>query len=172
MRRRLRTFPALLLVGLLSDGAGAWVTTEEVSRRPDGAPSSDSSFDAAISSDGRWVAFASYAGDFVAGDTNGRGDVYVRDRQTGTVTRESLATDGAEGNEHSAEVALSSDGAHVAFRSRATNLVPDDTNGWADVFVRDRETGVLERVSVGAPAPDWDAYAPSISRDGQVVAFV
>ena len=89
-----------------------------------------------VSADGRYVAF-DVATNLVAG-TNGSPDVFVHDRQTGVTERLSLARDGAQGNANTSEPSLSADGRYVAFQSAATNLVPGDTNGQQDVFVRDR----------------------------------
>ena len=96
----------------------------------------------AISADGRFVAFSSDATNLVPGDTNGAADVFVRDRQTGTTRageRRAQAAPRAMGPATSP--AISADGRFVAFSSAATNLVPGDTNGTHDVFVRDRQTG-------------------------------
>jgi Tol biopolymer transport system component len=117
------------------DTAGG--TTELVSVDSLGGPSNNESRGAAISADGRWVAFMSLASDLVSGDTNGKRDVFVHDRQAATITRWSVATDGTQGNGDSTGPAVpSDDGQHVAFLSIASNLVPDDTNGTRDVFVR------------------------------------
>ena len=69
--------------------------------------------------------------------------------------------------------AISSDGRYVAFRSGATNLVSGDTNGYSDIFVRDRQDGTTVRVSVtsGGVQGDWHSENPSISADGRFVAF-
>src|SRR5207245_10503824 len=104
----------------------------------------------ALWADGRFVAFVSFATNLVAGDTNGATDVFVHDRQTGTTERVSVASDGTESNAASLGSALSADGRFVAFQSDATNLVAGDTNGATDVFVRDRQTGMTERVSVAS----------------------
>src|SRR6188508_1225456 len=95
----------------------------------------------AISADGRFVAFQSDASNLVAGDTNGLSDVFVRDRQNGTTERVSVSSNGAQADSSSGHAAISADGRWVAFYSYATNLVAGDTNGYADVFVRDRLTG-------------------------------
>ena len=97
--------------------------------------------DPAISADGRYVAFSSWASNLVAGDTNDTTDVFVRDRATGATTRVSVASDGAQGNNQTLLPAISADGRFVAFVSLAFNLVSDDTNGFADTFVHDRQTG-------------------------------
>ena len=93
-----------------------------------------------ISDDGRWVAFTSTFSDVVPGDTNGRGDVFVRDTATRTSARINVATDGTEANGFSGDPVVSADGRYVAFRSGASNLVAGDVNGAFDVFVRDRDT--------------------------------
>ncbi len=148
-------------------------TTERVSLAPGGAEGDNDSSDPSISADGRFVAFWSWASNLVAGDTNGWADVFVCDRQSGTTERVSLATGGAEGNNGSAYPAISADGLFVAFQSSASNLVIGDTNARADVFVRDRQSGTTERVSVDSAGAqgNLDSWYPSISADGHFVAF-
>jgi cysteine-rich repeat protein len=97
---------------------------------------------AAISADGRFVAFNSSAANLVPGDTNGENDVFVHDMSTGVTTRVSTPDAGGEGNGRSWLPAMSADGRVVAFGSRADNLVPNDGNGAVeDVFVRDSLCG-------------------------------
>jgi Tol biopolymer transport system component len=126
-----------------------------------------------ISADGRYLAFASSASNLVAGDSNGFGDVFVHDLISGTTERVSIATGGAQGSNVSGSPSISSDGRYVAFDSLAANLVPVDTNGARDVFVRDRLSGTTERVSVatGGAEGDFDSANASISADGRYVAF-
>ena len=90
----------------------------------------------AMSADGRFVAFESSASNLVAGDTNGRYDVFVRDRLAG-VTRQMSVGAGGQANDYSAFPAISANGRSVAYESYASNLVRGDTNGALDVFVRD-----------------------------------
>src|SRR5207244_1030496 len=113
-------------------------TTERVSVASDGTEGNAASAGAALSADGRFVAFHSTATNLVAGDTNGATDVFVHDRQTGTTERVSVDSDGTQGNGPSAGAALSADGGLVAFHGTATNLVAGDANGAYDVFVHDR----------------------------------
>jgi uncharacterized repeat protein (TIGR01451 family) len=129
--------------------------------------------------DGRFVVFASLASNLVPGDTNGVGDVFVRDRRTAVTERVSLGLKGAEGNGDSnfagfsTAPSISDDGRYVAFKSDASNLVRGDRNGVTDVFVRDRVAGMTERISVdsaGNEAPGG-GDDPSISPDGRYVAF-
>src|SRR5206468_10258528 len=104
--------------------------------------------DLALSADGRFVAFTSRSTNLVPGDTNGSPDVFVHDRRTGTTERLSVDSAGTEANAKSYHPALSTDGRVVAFTPSATNLEPGDTSEAEDVYVRDRQTAVTERVSV------------------------
>jgi WD40 repeat protein len=147
--------------------------TERVSVGSAGQQGDDTSFEPAISGDGRFVAFASFASNLVAGDTNGSIDVFVHDRVTNVTERVSVDSAGREGGSSSDRPAISGDGRFVAFESSASNLVADDTNDTGDIFVHDRLTGRTERVSVdsaGAQA-NFDSMDPAISADGRFVAF-
>ncbi|MER7047093.1 RICIN domain-containing protein [Streptomyces jumonjinensis] len=127
-----------------------------------------------LSADGRFAAFESIAADLVPGDTNNAWDLFVRDRLTGAAERVSVATGGAQADGHSDGVSISADGRYVAFSSRAGNLVAGDANGKSDVFLRDRQNGTTERVSVAAGGLEGNGHAhtPSISADGRYIAFV
>lgn len=129
--------------------------------------------EAAISADGRYVAFVSWAADLVSGDTNGAADLFVRDRLTGATTRVSVASDGAQSELSAEQPAISADGRHVAFSSAASNLVGGDTNLANDVFVHDRQTGQTTRVSMSSDGAqgNGDSRQPVISADGRYVAF-
>ncbi len=148
-------------------------TTERVSVGPAGAQADGGSYHPAISSDGRLVAFDSWATNLIPGGTTGR-QVFVHDRTTHTTELVSVGSDGAQGDGSSTDPALSGDGRCVAFFSYARNLVPDDTNERGDIFVRDRKTRVTERVSIGrhGEQADSNSGSPSISADGRYVAFL
>ena len=137
------------------------------------ASGNGSSGDAAISADGRYVAFASAASDLVPSDRNGVFDVFVRDRVRGTTERVSVGPGGAEANARSGLADISADGRFVVIWSEASNLVAGDTNGLPDVFVRDRVARTTERVSVGAGGAEADGESAhgSVSADGRIVAF-
>ncbi|MCI0730039.1 MAG: hypothetical protein L0332_25425, partial [Chloroflexi bacterium] len=147
--------------------------TTRVSVASDGTQGNDESTGRSISADGRYVAFESHANNLVSGDTNGSGDVFVHDRETGQTTRVSVASDGTQGNDHSDWPSISANGRFVAFHSIANNLVSGDTNDFADVFVHDRETGQTTRVSVASGGTQGDGHSswPSISADGRYVTF-
>jgi hypothetical protein len=126
----------------------------------------------ATTPDGLLVAFASNATNLATGDTNGASDVFVRDRSAGTTVRVSLAAPGGSVNGASGTPDLSDDGRFVVFES-AARLVPADTDGFLDIYVRDRLEGTTERVSVasgGEPANNG-SFAASISGDGRFVVF-
>ena len=130
--------------------------------------------DKAVSADGRFVVFQSDASTLVPGDRNNTGDVFVRDRQAGLTERVSVSTGGLEGNlESYGGFSISANGRYVAFSSAASNLVRGDRNNSSDVFVRDRETGQTQRVSVASSGAEanLDSSRPSISADGRYVAF-
>ena len=148
-------------------------TTERVSVGTGGIQGNDGSELAVISADGRFVAFSSLASNLVTGDTNGTWDLFVRDRQNGTTERASVSTAGAQADGLTAYSSISADGRFVAFESMATNLVPGDTNGSMDIFVRDRQLGTTERVDVssGGVQADLASRSPAISADGRFVAF-
>ena len=147
--------------------------TERVSVDSSGAQSNDFAANPALSADGRYVAFGSTATNLVAGDTNAKVDVFVRDRQLGTTERVSVDSSGAQGDGHSTVSSISADGRYVAFVSSAANLVSGDTNGAQDAFVRDRQLGVTERVSVDSAGSQANGATTrvSVSFDGRYVAF-
>ncbi|WP_152811004.1 TolB family protein, partial [Ostreibacterium oceani] len=147
--------------------------TTRVSVDSSGVASDSYSSDPSISADGRYVVFSSDATNLVAGDTNGTRDIFVHDTQTGVTTRVSVDSSDIGGDDFSQVPSISADGRYVAFQSSATNLVAGDTNGVADVFVHDTQTGVTTRFSVDSNDLESNngSYNPSISADGRYVAF-
>jgi Tol biopolymer transport system component len=148
-------------------------TTEHVSVDSAGAQPEGNSELPSISADGRFVAFRSFATNLVPGDTNGVADIFVRDRLAGTTERVSVDSAEAQASSYNYENSISAEGRFVAFLSYAPNLVPGDTNGAPDIFVRDRVTGMTERVSVSSAEAQADgrSYSPSISADGRFAGF-
>jgi hypothetical protein len=151
-------------------------TTSRVSVATGGTQATGgASTNAAVSADGRYVVFESSATNLVAGDTNGVADVFVRDTQSNTTSRVSVATGGVQATGGaSTNAAVSADGRYVVFESSATNLVSGDTNGVADVFVRDTQSNTTSRVSVatgGAQATGGASTNAAVSGNGRYVAF-
>lgn len=126
-----------------------------------------------VSNDGRYVAFRSVDGGLVPGDTNGRSDIFVRDRLIATTTRVSVDSSGTESDGDSTEPRFSGDGRFVAFSSFAGNLVPADTNAQSDIFVHELATGrtVLASVSMTGSVGNDGSSGPSMSEDGRFVVF-
>ena len=170
----------VVVVAICAAGASlapaAWAaqgTTVRVSVAAGGGDTSANSNWPSVSADGRYVAFSSWADNLVPNDANGESDVFVRDLQTGTTRLASVASDGTQANGASFTPSISADGDVVAFRSDATNLVANDTEGQTDVFVHTMSTGRTIRVSqkpsgLGA---NRDSIEPAISANGKVVAF-
>ena len=156
-------------------------TTTYVSRA-DGASGAEGDGESrapSISGDGSRVAFDSASTNLVAGDANGKRDVFVRDLVGGTTVIVSRATGsgGALGNGDSVYPSITSDGTKVAFSSSATNLDADATGG-VNVFVRDLSGSTTALASRkdgvgGAQANASNLFQPAaISGDGSAVAFV
>jgi Tol biopolymer transport system component len=127
-----------------------------------------------ISADGRYVAFTSEAVNLVGGDTDGVSDIFVRDRQSGSTERVSVASDGSQANAGSFGGNITPDGRYVVFGSEASNLVAADENEKiTDIFIHDRQTGTTELVSTGIAGAPENSYSvePSVSADGRFVAF-
>jgi len=148
--------------------------TRRLSTGPGGRQGDAGSGLPAISADGRFVAFTSFASNLVPDDPNGVDDVFVRSLRTGITRRVSVATDGTRGNADGHYLpAISARGRFVAFASTSPELVRGDRNGSTDVFVRDRWAGTTRRVSIGARGVESDgsSFSPAISGDGRLVAF-
>lgn len=148
--------------------------TTRVSVSSSGAQGNNFSSPSAISSDGRFVAFTSYADNLVSKDTNGGADAFVHDRLTGQTTRVSINSLGKQGIGGSWAGAISANGRYVAFGSDAANLSVGGTNGVYDAYVHDRVTGQTTRVSVNSssvPGNDYSEEPSAISADGRYVAF-
>lgn len=149
--------------------------TARVSVASSGAQGNGASLWPALSNDGGVVVFQSDASNLVAGDGNGATDIFVREVAAGATTRASVSSAGVEGNTASFQCGISGDGNVVAFVSTATNLVGDDTNGFFDVYARDRAAGLTARVSRAADGTQGNGisgYYASVSEDGSHVAFV
>ena len=158
---------------------GAWAQTTLVSTSAGGLQGNGESAALSeeqlitVSADGRYVCFTSLASDLVPGDGNRVRDVFVKDRQTGAIERVSVGPAGVEGDGPSTLARMTPDARFVVFESSATNLVPGDANGQVDIFLRDRQLGTTELVSVttgGLQAESYSRFA-SVSGDGRYVAF-
>jgi hypothetical protein len=127
-----------------------------------------------VSANGRFVAFYSDADDLAPNDTNGCGDVFVRDLVAGANILVSVNTNGnASGDGLSTSPSISSNGQYVVFTSSADNLVPGGTNA-RNVYIRDLLAGTTALVSVstnGVDPGNGDSFLPIVSANGRYVLF-
>src|SRR5262249_14791300 len=134
---------------------------------PSGTPNGfNTLFSTGVSTNARYVAFASEADNLVANDANGSRDVFVRDLLLQTNILVSADTNGFVGAGTSYEPSISGDGRYVAFSSTAGNLSALDNNNFEDVFVRDLQAGTTTLISVntnGTGSGDYDSFSPTIS---------
>lgn len=129
----------------------------------------------AISANGQFVVFASFASNLTADDTDAHFDIFRKNVQTGQIDLVSKTSAGIKGNGDAVGAAISADGRYVAFSTNATNLLPGggDANGKTDIYRKDMTSGTLSLVSgnaVGNIGSD-DSSSPTISNDGNVVVF-
>ncbi len=148
--------------------------TERISVSSLGVQADDaSSYAPYISYDGQIVAFNSSASNLTS-DSDGTLQVYLRDRLAGQTILISKNANGELSNRGSHLYGMSADGARVLFLSDSSNLVSNDTNRVRDIFVYDRPTDQVLRVSVSSTGEEGNLDSipsPSISADGQIVSF-
>jgi Tol biopolymer transport system component len=146
---------------------------ERVSRSASGGQANAASSHPVISADSRFVAFVSAAINLVPGATTGLEEIYLYDRDDGSLQWVSKPLTGSVNDGLSGEPALSADGNWVAFSSVSTQLVPNDTLGRFDIFLWNRASSALGRVSVSQIGEEAlnSSYAPALSADGSFIAF-
>ena len=168
----LRTLAAALLgSSLCSPSFAQELSLVSVSNT--GEQGNDSSFESDVSADGRWVVWTSLATNLTPGDTNGQRDIFLRNMETGEVTRINTGPAGQQADGFSGFPDISSDGRYVAYYCTSDAILDDDVNGERDIFLFDRETGANELVSIsstGAQANDL-CNTPKLTSDGRYVAF-
>lgn len=151
-------------------------TTTRLSVNAAGVTGNGISSHAAVSDNGQFVAFVSYADNLVVGDINDTADVFLYNRTTATLQLVSLNSNNVQGNLDSGSfggIDVSDDGRHVVFHSNASNLIENDSNGTLDIFLKDLDSGeiiLLSRNNSGEQS-NSDSSEPSISKDGRYVAF-
>lgn len=148
-------------------------TTTLVSAADTDSPGNSDSVRPAISRDGRYVTYVSYASDLVANDLNGHQDVFRWDRVTGTTIRISETNGGAGANADSYDPSISADGDRIAYSTDASNIDTDDDNGVSDIYVWDSTTDASTRVSTSSfgSAGNGTSMGAWISDNGAYVAF-
>jgi dipeptidyl aminopeptidase/acylaminoacyl peptidase len=131
------------------------------------------SYDPDTNSDGRYTAFVSSASNLVSGDTNGKKDIFVKDRTTGAIERVSISSSGTQANEDSLKPRISGDGRYVVFYTYSSNLDASDTTGNADVYLYDRTNDTLDFISANTSGVTGSggAHDPDVSDDGRFISF-
>lgn len=148
-------------------------TVRIISRAVNGGGANEDSWAPFMSPDGRYIVFDSEASNLVAGDTNGKDDIFLFDTQNDALTLVSTNADGVQGNGHSLNPVISNDGRFVAFRSTATNFGQAGNTVTSSVFVKDLVSGEVACVSLtpdGMPSTGW-SYGIGISGDGRYITF-
>ncbi len=145
---------------------------QNISTTAAGVQANADSKEIALSSDGRFVAFTSYASNLAPND-NSYADIFLKDTASGALLRVSADSAGNAANGNSDHAAFSADGRYVVFASQGSNLVFNDSNGTRDIFRKDLMTGETVRVSVTADGVQvtGDSSDASISADGRYVVF-
>jgi Tol biopolymer transport system component len=145
---------------------------EWISVKADGTSPNGGSGKADVSADGRYVIFESDVSDLIAGDTNAKRDIFLKDRVTGETRRVSVNSVGEQTDGNSMLPRISDDGRYIVFESDATNLAAD-YNGQRDIYLHDTVTGNTERVSRAPDGSDSNngSFRPEISGDGRYVGF-
>ncbi|MEW5986283.1 MAG: hypothetical protein AB1791_06585 [Chloroflexota bacterium] len=147
---------------------------ERVSVSSSGEQGDGHSHFSSISASGRYVVFLSASSNFASLAFNGWSQLFVHDRETGFTELITVNVNGEMSQGFHSYPTVSSDGRYVAFSTLASDLVANDTNGESDVFVRDREAGLMMRVSVSSSGEEGNdsSTIPAISADGRYVVFV
>ena len=138
-----------------------------------GGEANDTSTWPAISGDGMTVAFCSRA-NLVPGDTNGDWDLFAHDVASQTIERLNVRPNGAQATGYvRSPVDLTYDGRFVIFASLSATLIVGDTNGFQDIFLRDRDLDVTTRVSLDPAGSelDDDSFVPTMTPDGQFISY-
>lgn len=143
-------------------------TTTLVSTSSAGSEGNDMSLSPTISCDGARISFNSYATNLVSTDTNGKSDVFVVDRISGSVSDIT-----ANGNDESDNADISCDGATVLINSAASDLITNDTNSRFDLFAYDIDSGLFDLVDVASDGTqaDYGAGIGYLSANGNFVVF-
>ncbi|MGJ3244432.1 MAG: Ig-like domain-containing protein [Opitutales bacterium] len=146
--------------------------TALVSEKADGSNGEGPSEEPSITADGRFIVFQSRAA-FVEGDTNNDYDIYLKDTSSGALSLITTVGTGQSANGASRNPVISETGRYIAFQSEATDLVPGDTNNFSDVFVLDRQSNAIRRVSVSGNGSQANgpSFRPDMSDNGRRIVF-
>lgn len=165
---RLLLTAVLVLAALAGPAAAQQPTYVKVSVNAAGEPGNGGSDNPDISADGRFVAFLSSATNLAPGDTNGRPDIFVRDRMLGETRRISVGPGGAQSDGDVFAPDMSADGRRIVFMTNATTLASPPSSG-VQSFLWDAASQALRQLL--PPAGYQSVYTPAISADGTRVAY-
>ncbi len=154
----------------LADTAGG--TFRLASVTPQGVVGSGGSVSSVVSADAGTIAFGTFARE-LSGPTVDFMVVMVKDLGSGALVRADTSAAGAGGDAGAGNPSLSGDGRYLSFTSYASNLVPNDSNGASDIFVKDLQTGAIVNASTGLDGAlaNGASLSSIISSDARVVAF-
>jgi Tol biopolymer transport system component len=150
------------------------LVTEDVVRlslSQSGTEANASSLNPRLSANGRYVVFESAASNLVAGDTNGKSDIFRKDLLTGEIARVSVKLDGSEVAGTSSGASISADGRYVLFESQAHDLVGAQADTFTGIYRKDMLTGAVIRISGAGLAANGNSSEAKFSADGRFVVF-
>ena len=148
--------------------------TSLASMTPTGQPADRRAWLPDISPDGRYIVYSSHSSNLVVPDMNGiKRDAFIYDRVTGTTEYADIMSNGLNPWSGGSIAAISAEGRVVTYRSKASDLVRDDTNRKFDIFAYERSTFDIKRVSVSTTGrqASSDAHNPQVSADGRFVVY-
>lgn len=122
-----------------------------------------------LSDDGQRIVFLSYADNLVLGDTNKQADVFLYDRDSNTVSLITVSNDGQQLVEGGVDPTISLDGQTIAFSSNTNSILPEEHDGYFDIFIYDDSTNIIEQIT---SSYDGNSVSPHLSGDGNMVVFV
>lgn len=177
----IRAILVLGIIGLLASGIqpayGQQSSSQLISIALEGGHANDWSFSPDISSEGRYVVFASQASNLIEQDTNPSSDIFLRDQITGETTLISINSHGTQSNGWSIQPRISANARYVTYTSLANNLPSKyalpDTNGLADIYLHDRNQRTTERISLSTEGKEIHGWSdePAISGDGRYIVY-
>lgn len=149
-------------------------TLQVIDLKPNGSAGTFGCASPSIDVSGTRIAYES-RDELTPNDTNGRPDIFVRDLATGVQRRVSGAAGDTNANNGASDPRISGDGSRVLYASLASNLVPGDTNGVADLFLAATDNSIApQRVNVGpagVQANDTTDYLGALNANGSLLAF-
>ncbi len=148
-------------------------TIEMVSISTAGTQGNYDAKDPSMSADGNHIVFESFANNLTTGDSNGKYDIFLHNRQANTTTLISKKQDGTQSNDHSFDARISADGKFVVFKSSEALDNTHDLNTKSDVYMYNMQSGEIKLISLASDGSsgNGDSFSPAVSNNGRYVAF-